>query len=99
MPAEILLMKRPRFILDLVYHALDNRVLSKQTNRYVGVPRCSVASAAVIRILPTKLGPVSFTVGLTDGRVWRRHMVHIRLRIPEESDGDAGRALPTILLE
>ena len=31
------------------------------------------------------LGPVSFTVGLTDGRVWRRHTDHIRARLPEEN--------------
>ena len=31
---------------------------------------------------------------LTDVRFWRRHMDHIRLRIPEDSDGDAGKVLP-----
>ena len=30
-PAEMLMMRRPRFRLDLVYPALDNRVLNKQT--------------------------------------------------------------------
>ena len=47
-------------------------------------------------VFQTKLGPVSFTVGVTDGRVWKRHMDHISLRIHEEGDGDAGRALPML---
>ncbi|KAI0207288.1 hypothetical protein LSAT2_008096, partial [Lamellibrachia satsuma] len=29
----------------------------------------------------------------TEPRVWRRHRDHIRVRIPEENDGDAGSAL------
>ena len=31
------------------------------------------------------LGPVSFTIGLTDGRVWKRHTDHIRARLPGEN--------------
>ena len=36
-------------------------------------------------VLQHCLGPVSFTVGLTDGRVWRRHIDHIWARLPEEN--------------
>ena len=38
-------------------------------------------------VLQTRLGPVSFTVTLTDGRVWRRYVDHLRARIPEENVG------------
>ena len=37
---------------------------------------------------------MSFTVELIDGRVRRRHIDHIPLRIPEEGGGDAGTAPP-----
>ena len=45
-------------------------------------------------VLHTKLGPVSFIFECTDGPILRRHIDHIRLRIPEESGGDAGTAPP-----
>ena len=50
----------------------------------------------LLLVLQTELGPVSFTVKLTDGRVWRRHIDHIRLLIPEESGGDAGTMPPLL---
>ena len=40
------------------------------------------------------LGPVSFTVGLTDGRVWKRHTDHIRARLPEENVTTTSPILP-----
>ena len=55
---------------------------------FAGTPKCLPG------VLEIKLGPVSFTVELIDGRVRRRHIDHIRLRIPEESGGDAGTAPP-----
>ena len=36
-------------------------------------------------VLQTRLGPVSFTVN--DGGVWRRHVDHLRPRIPEDNVG------------
>ena len=33
-------------------------------------------------ILEEKLGPLTFTVRLPDGRLWKRHIVHIRSRLP-----------------
>ena len=79
-PAEMLVMGRPRFRLDLVYPALDNRVLDRQTNHCAGASRCSVVYegdavwvvnfAGIPRwltgVLHTKLGPVSFTVGFSE---------------------------------
>ena len=38
-------------------------------------------------VLEQQLGPVSFGVRLPDGRLWRRHQDHIRVRRPEESEG------------
>ena len=63
---------------------------------YAGDAVCVVNFAGIPKWLPgvlqTKLGPVPFTVELIDDRIWRRHIDHIRLRIPEESGGDAGTA-------
>ena len=78
------MLRRPRFRLDLVYPALDSRVLDKETaareHHDVALPpREFYASDAVwvvnftsipkwlSGVLQTKLGPVSFTVGLIDG--------------------------------
>ena len=36
-------------------------------------------------VLEHCLGPVSITVGLSDGCVWRRHTDHILARLPEEN--------------
>ena len=35
-------------------------------------------------VLQRWLGPVSFTVGLVDGRLWKRHIDHLRLWRPDE---------------
>ena len=40
-------------------------------------------------VLEDKLGPVTFTVRLPDGRIWRRHMDHIRACIPMEESNHA----------
>ena len=35
-------------------------------------------------VLQRQLGSVSFMVGLVDGRLWKRHIDHLRLRRPDE---------------
>ena len=37
-------------------------------------------------VLEEQAGPVSFTVRLADGRIWRRHQDHLRIKRPEEED-------------
>ena len=32
-----------------------------------------------------KTGPVSFRIRLSDGRIWKRHIDHVRIRYPEDS--------------
>ena len=32
-----------------------------------------------------KTGPVSFRIWLSDGRIWKRHIDHVRIRYPEDS--------------
>ena len=96
--------KRLRFRLDLLYPAVEDRVLNKQAtareNHNAAVTeRTFFACDAVWAmnfaakpkwlpgVLQTRLGPMSFTVTLTDGRVWRRHVYHLRAHIPEENVG------------
>ena len=38
-------------------------------------------------VLEEKTRPVSYTVRLADGRVWRRHCDHLRKRLPAETEG------------
>ena len=92
-PAEMRMMRLPRFILDLVYPALDNRVLDKQTTAWEHkVLRCHcVNSTRMMRFgrctslvsqngCPECFRPnwvLSFIVELIDGRVWRRHIDHV----------------------
>ena len=38
----------------------------------------------VARVLEERLGPTTFTVRLPDGRLWKRHLDHIRHRLPME---------------
>ena len=80
------MMRCPRVRLDMVYPALDNRVLDKETTQWehhdVALPLCELYAGDVVwvvnyagipkwlpGIFQTKLSHVSFTVGLTDGRV------------------------------
>lgn len=104
MPAEMLMSKPPRFRLDLLYPAMRNRVLNKQAsareNHNATLPKRALFAgdavwamhiAAKPGVLQTRTGPVSFTVSLIDGIVWRRHVEHLRVRIPEE---DVGMTLP-----
>ena len=71
-----------------MYHFLSRYRVTSRTTNFAGIPKW------LPRLLQTKLGPVSFTVELTDGRVWRRNIDYIPLRIPEESGGDAGMSPP-----
>ena len=90
-PAEMLMSTRPRFRLDLLYPAVEDRVLNKQAtareNHNAAVTERTFFAGDAVRamnfaakpkclpgVLHTRLGPVSFTVTLTDGRVWRRHV-------------------------
>ena len=104
MPAEMLMSKRTRFRLDLLYPAVEDRVLNKQAkaqeNHNAAVTERTFLTGDAVwamnfatkpkwlpGVLQTRLGPVSFTVTLTDGRVWRCHVDHLRAHIPEENVG------------
>jgi len=45
---------------------------------FLGVPRWLPG------VIEEKLGPVTFTVRLADGRIWRRHQDHIKSARPDE---------------
>lgn len=103
-PAELLMHRRPRSRLDLVYPATDNKVLDKQAQSrkdhtgqgermfHTGDSVWALNFAGIPKWLPgvleTKLGPVSFLVKLQDGRTWKRHVDHIHKRVPNESYPD-----------
>ena len=35
-------------------------------------------------VIQEQLGPVSYTVLLKDGRIWKRHIDHLKIALPEE---------------
>ena len=62
-PAEMLMMRRTRFRLDLVYPAVDNRVLDKQTNHCAGASRCSVVYAGDVVWVVNFVGIHRYQIG------------------------------------
>ena len=99
-PAELLMGRRPRSRLDLLSPDLSETVTLKQAamrdqnvpvvprSFQCGDPVWAMNFAAspkwVAAVLETQTGPVSFTARLQDGRLWRRHVDHLRLRHPDE---------------
>ncbi|XP_013385929.1 uncharacterized protein K02A2.6-like [Lingula anatina] len=48
-------------------------------------------------VLQERLGPLTFTVRLQDGRLWRRHQDHLKARSPEEGhSNDRGKCELTV---
>ncbi|KAK6169532.1 hypothetical protein SNE40_020571 [Patella caerulea] len=51
-------------------------------------------------VIEQKLGPVTFSVKLVDGRIWRRHQDHLRKRYPDEErapNPELGTPVPPLL--
>ena len=100
-PAQMLMSNSPRVRLDLLLPGRVNRQRQEKALEshnsavpelmfYVGdtVWAMDFAAAApkwLPGVLQHCLCQVSFTVRLTDGRVWRRHTDHIRARLSEEN--------------
>ena len=98
-PFSLLMHRRPRSRFDLVFPDLSGKVAQKQAQavdrRHTTTPEffCGDAVWAVnftakpkwmAGVLHERLGPVTFTVRLTDGRLWKRHTYHLRLRLPTD---------------
>ena len=98
-PFSLLMHRRPRSRFDLVFPDLSGKVAQKQAQavdrRHATTPEffCGDAVWAVnstakpkwmAGVLHERLGPVTFTVRLTDGRLWKRHTDHLRLRLPTD---------------
>ena len=50
-------------------------------------------------VIDNQLGPLIFTVRLSDGRLWKRHQDHLRERRPDETDSvGAEQQRPEVLL-
>ena len=93
-PAELLLGRRPRSCLDLVKPDLSQQVQRKQLTQVANRggradKQFDIGSAVLAKNFSSgrrwlegtilhASGPASFTIELTDGRVIRRHVNHIR---------------------
>ena len=50
-------------------------------------------------VIESQLGPLTFTVRLSDGRLWKRHQDHLRERRPDETESvGAAQPRPEVLL-
>ena len=102
-PAELLMGRKPRTRMHLVQPDIKDIVLRKQGKEcdshtsstdytfYAGDAVWAMNFAGTPKwqpgVLEEKTGPVSYTVRLADGRVWRRHCDHLRKRLPAETEG------------
>ncbi len=102
-PAELLMGRRPRSVLDLVKPDLNSKVKHKQTAYHDQRAKdriFQVGDSVYVRDLPsgknwlkgtisTQRGPISFVIELEDGRLVRRHIDHVRQRTARiEEDAD-----------
>ena len=98
-PFSLLMHRRPRSRFDLVFPDLSGKVAQKQAQavdrRQATTPEffCGDDVWAVnftakpkwmAGVLHERLGPFTFTIRLTDGRLWKRHTDHLRLRLPTD---------------
>jgi len=65
-------------------HAKPDDVLQFHCGDSVQVLNFSASPKWMSAVLEERLGPVTFMARLTDGRLWKRHLDHIRHRLPEE---------------
>ena len=108
-PSELLMGRRPRSRLDLTHPAVEGKVLDQQSKSkdyrggsdrifHVGDTVCAMNFGGTPKwltgVLEEKLGPLTFTVRLPDGRVWKRHVDHIKSRSPNEESNISAETLP-----
>ena len=84
-------IRRWKIVLNKQATAQENNAAVTERTFFAGDAVWAMNFAAKLKWLPgalqTRLGPVSFSITLTDGRVWRRHVDHLCARIPEENVG------------
>ena len=115
-PAELLLGRLPRSQLDLLKPELATKVQSKQEAQkkhhdlHAKQREFQVGDSVYVRDFPSKSwmtgsvsevkGPLSYNVTLSDGRVVRRHVEHIRSRSSLDTDSSTGNnsdvEIPTV---
>ena len=93
--------RKPRSRLDLVFPDIQGRVLNRQAamDRHCTVSSRELCCGDAVwvlnfaatpkwlsAVLEERLGPLTFSVRLSDGRVWKRHVDHIRSRVPDEGN-------------
>ena len=102
-PAELLMGRKPRTRMHLVQPDIKDTVLRKQgkeCDSHTSSTDCTFYAGDAVGamnfagtpkwqpgVLEEKTGPVSYTVRLADGRVWRRRCDHLRKRLPAETEG------------
>ncbi|CAG2226121.1 unnamed protein product [Mytilus edulis] len=101
-PAEMLMGRRPRSLLDLTYPNINSRSTEttktkKSHDKTAQVRNFNVGDSVYILshnreakwitgTLIKKIGPVSFVIGLNDGRTIKRHQNQIRHKYDQYSD-------------
>ena len=111
-PAELLLRRFPCSQLDLLKPQLSTKVQHKQDTQkknHDAQREFQVGDAVLVRDFPsgkqrltgsvTKVrGPLSYHVTLSDGRIIRRHIDHIRIRTSSVTDAatDSDIEIPTV---
>ncbi len=101
-PAELLLGRQPRSLLDLLHPDVSSKVLERQAGQkrahdthtrarsfqpgdHVYVQNFSGTPAWLDGKILDQTGPVSYRVQLSDGRIRKRHIDHLRVRYSGDS--------------
>lgn len=107
-PAELLMGRRPRSRLDLILPSVADKVLIQQGKAkdyrggserdfHVGDTVYAMNFGGKPKwlqgIIEEKLGPLTVTVRLPDGRLWKRHIDHVRRRTPMEESPETAPGL------
>ncbi|CAC5398916.1 unnamed protein product [Mytilus coruscus] len=87
-PAEMLMGRRPRSLLDLTYPNINSRVQQKQQRQKQSHDKTAPVRNFNVgdRTLIKRTGPVSFVIELNDGRTVKRHQNQIRHKYDQYSD-------------
>ncbi|VDH98120.1 Hypothetical predicted protein [Mytilus galloprovincialis] len=87
-PAEMLMGRRPRSLLDLTYPNINSRVQQQTTRQKQSHDKTAQVRNFNVgdRTLIKRTGPVSFVIELNDGRTVKRHQNQIRHKYDQYSD-------------
>ena len=105
-PAEFLLKTPPLTRLDLLRPTVQDRVLRRQaydkqrhdTRSAIRTFRAGdLVWALNFQVLENQLGPLTCTVRLSDGRLWKHHQDHLRERRHDETEEVGAEERPAVV--